>query len=626
MDASHTPLRWFLCRRQFLNYAAATGLLATVDGLWPAWAKQPNGLTASPALRKPGEPIDLVLRWQELQFGGRSGRAATLNGSVPGPLLRLREGEDVTIRVRNELGEDSSVHWHGILLPFEMDGVPGVSFQGIRPGETFTYRFPVRQSGTYWYHSHSGLQEQLGHYGPLIIDPAEPEPFKYDREYVVVLSDWTFENPYKVLGRLKKMSDYYNFQQPTLGDFFRDISADGLASTVKERMAWGNMRMSPADIADITGYTYTYLVNGLAPGDNWTGLFKPGERVRLRLINAATMSYFNVRIPGLAMTVVQADGQNVQPVETDELQIAVAETYDVIVHPQEDRAYTLFAESMDRSGFGRATLAPRPGMTAPVPELRERPRRTMVDMGMDMGAMEGMTMAAGTTEKMPAKDKGAMAAMGGMKKASSADDHSGHSGQMSGMKMGEEEPSCLPGITPCIGPEVGRHGPDTHGPGNTSVAWVQRDRLGEPGTGLADVGHRVLVYTDLRRLADDFDDRPPDREMELHLTGNMERYMWSFDGKKFSEVDGPIEFNYGERLRLTMINDTMMEHPIHLHGMWMELENGHERHIPRKHTISVKPAERLSVLISVDAPGRWAFHCHLLYHMDMGMFRVVRVT
>ncbi|ALC16635.1 copper-resistance protein, CopA family [Desulfuromonas soudanensis] len=610
MNSFPTPLDSLANRRQFLRYISATGLLATLDGLLPAWAREPAGLATGPAARAPGEPIDLFLRWQDLAFGGRRGRAITLNGTVPGPLLRLREGEDATIRVHNELGEDSSVHWHGILVPFEMDGVPGVSFPGIRAGETFTYRFPVRQSGTYWYHSHSGLQEQLGHYGPLIIDPAEPEPYRYDREYVVMLSDWTFENPYKVLAKLKKLSAYYNFQQRTVGDFFRDMSEDGLALTVKERLAWGNMRMSPTDIADITGYTYTYLVNGLAPGDNWTGLFAPGERVRLRLINAATMSYFNVRIPGLPMTVVQADGQDVQPVETDELQIAVAETFDVIVHPREDRAYTLFAEAMDRSGFGRGTLAPRPGMTAPVPGLRERPLRTMVDMGMDMsamGSMRGMEMGGG---KMP----------------SGAADHGDHPGQMTGMAMGEGEQACVPGMTPCTGPEVGRHGPDTHGPGNTSVARVQRDRLGEPGTGLEQVGHRVLVYTDLRRLADDFDERPADREMELHLTGNMERYMWSFDGKKFSEVQGPIKFNYGERLRLTMVNDTMMEHPIHLHGMWMELENGHGRRIPRKHTISVKPAERLSVLIAVDAPGRWAFHCHLLYHMDMGMFRVVRVS
>jgi len=360
--------------------------------------------------------------------------------------------------------------------------------------------------------------------------------------------------------------------------------------------------MTPTDMADITGYTYTYLVNGLAPESNWTGLFAPGERVRLRFINAATMTYFNVRIPGLAMTVVQTDGQDVEPVETDEIQMAVAETYDVIVQPQEDRAYTLFAESLGRSGHGRGTLAPRQGMSAPIPELRGRPLRTMVDMGMDMGGTAAMGNAG--TEATGAADSG----------------HDGHMPRMERPAGGAQESMAA------MSPIVGRHGPDRHGPGNTTVAQVQRNRLGEPGAGLANVGHRVLVYTDLRRLADDFDDRVPERDIELHLTGNMERYMWSFDGKKFSEVKGPIEFRNGERLRLTLVNDTMMEHPIHLHGMWMELENGHGARIPRKHTISVKPAERLSVLITVDAPGRWAFHCHLLYHMDMGMFRVVRVS
>ncbi len=596
METVSFPHNCALTRRRFLKYLAAAGLLPALDGLLPAYAREPTGLTTGPGTHAPGEPVDLILRWQHLDIGGRTGRVIAFNGMVPGPLVRLKEGEDVTIRVHNELDEDTSVHWHGIILPFDMDGVPGVSYTGIKAGETFTYHFPVRQSGTYWYHSHTGLQEQLGHYGPLIIDPAGPDPIEYDREHVVVLSDWTFENPYNVLAKLKKMSDYYNFQQRTVGEFFRDVSTVGWSATIKDRLAWGRMRMSPTDIADITGYTYTYLVNGLAPESNWTGLFKPGERVRLRFINAATMSYFNVRIPGLPMTVVQADGQNVEPMETDEFQIAVAETYDVIVQPQEDRAYTIFAESMDRSGYGRGTLASRPGMSAPVPELRERPLRTMVDMGMDM---------------LGDKRDG-LQSMGGK-------DH-GQSG-VTGMAMGG-----VGKMMREVGPVAARHGPDDHGPGNTTVATVQRNRLGEPGTGLVNVGHRVLVYTDLRRLVSDFDFRPPERDLELHLTGNMERYMWSFDGKKFSEVKAPIPFRFGERLRLILVNDTMMDPPIHLHGMWMALENGHGEHIPRKHTVSVKPAERLSVLISVDAPGRWAFHCHLLYHMDMGMFRVVRVA
>ncbi|MFV2072004.1 MAG: copper resistance system multicopper oxidase [Thermoanaerobaculales bacterium] len=581
-----------LNRRRFLRLAGATGVAFTVDGLLPAYARDLSGLGASPDRRVPGDPVDLFVRPLDLAVGGRKGRAITVNGVVPGPLLRLYEGEDVTIRVHNELDESTSIHWHGLILPFEMDGVPGVAYPGIPPGETFIYRYPVRQSGTYWYHSHTGLQEQLGHFGPLIVEPVGPEPFAYDRQHVIVLSDWTFENPYKVLAKLKKMGSYYNYQKRTVGDFFHDASEKGFGATVKDRLAWGRMRMSPTDIADITGFTYTYLVNGLAPGDNWTGLFLPGERVRLRIINAATQSYFNFRIPGLPLTVVQADGQNIEPVTVAEMQVPVAETYDVIVEP-EDRAYTVFSEAMDRSGFGRGTLAPRAGMSAPIPPLRKRPVRTMVDMGMEM---KGMAMDAPET--------------GG--------------DAMGGMDMKKQRP--MPGMGVEYGPVVGRHGPDDHGPENSTAPTVLLNRLGEPGIGLADVGHRVLVYTDLKRLDGDFDDRPPDREVELHLTGNMERYIWGFDGKKFSATDHPIQFNYGERLRLIMINDTMMEHPIHLHGMWMELENGHGPLIPRKHTISVKPAERLSVLISVDAPGRWALHCHLLYHMDAGMFRVVKVS
>lgn len=610
-----------LTRRRFLKGTAAAGLALLLEGLLPAYALEPSGLSITQGARMPGDPIDLFLRRQELNIGGRKGNAITLNGTVPGPLIRLKEGELATIRIHNELDEDSSVHWHGILLPFEMDGVPGVSFPGIKAGQTFTYQFPVRQNGTYWYHSHTGLQEQLGHYGPLIIDPAGPDPIVYDREYVVVLSDWTFENPYKIMVKLKKMSAYYNYQQRTAGEFFKDVSRTGGRAAAADRLAWGRMRMSPADIADITGYTYTYLLNGLAPESNWTGLFKPGERLRLRFINASTMSYFNVRIPGLPMTVVQADGQDVAPVETDEFQIAVAETYDIIVQPGEDRAFTIFAESMDRGGYARGTLAPRPGMRAPVPGLRQRPLRTMVDMGMDMGdmAMSGMPMPSEEHTGMQPKagtmhgDHGATQPMPGMM-------HGDHGGESSMAMHGSEDTMVKTGTV------TARHGPDHHRPSNVSVAAVQYNRLGEPGAGLENVPHRVLVYTDLRRLAHDFDVRPPERELELHLTGNMERYMWSFDGKKFSEVTAPIPFRSGERLRLILVNDTMMEHPIHLHGMWMELENGRGRQIPRKHTISVKPAERLSVLVSADAPGRWAFHCHLLYHMEMGMFRVVLVA
>jgi CopA family copper-resistance protein len=580
-----------MTRRDVLRTAASAGALVAAQGLLPAWARSLEGLQTPSGVSGGSQEFDLTVGRTVIQVDGRQSLAVTVNGSVPAPLLRFREGEAVTLRVRNELDEPTSIHWHGILLPFEMDGVPGVTFPGIPPGETFVYRYPVTQSGTYWYHSHTGLQEQLGHYGPLIVDPVRPDPVTFDREHVIVLGDWMFESPYSVLARLKKQSDYSNYQRRTVGDFFRDVSRDGLAATVDDRLMWGRMRMMANDIADVTGHLYTYLMNGQGPDTGWTGLFSPGERVRLRFVNAAAVSYFNVRIPGLPMTVVQADGQNVEPVTVDEFQVAVAETFDVIVEPLEGRAYTVFAESMDRSGYARGTLAPREGMTADVPALREPPQRTMIDMGMEM---DGMTMppdAGEMTMNNPPGDDD-MAAMSGMAGA---------------------------------GPIVARHGADSHGSGNAGVADVQRNRVAERGTGLQGVDHRVLVYTDLRSLEPHIR-QPPSRELELHLTGNMERYMWSFDGRKFSEVTGPIPFRHGERLRLTMVNDTMMEHPIHLHGMWMELENGQGEHLPRKHTISVKPAERLSVLITADSPGRWAFHCHFLYHMEMGMFRVVEVS
>ena len=584
-----------ITRRSFLRSSGALGAAASLSRLLPAYAATP--LLRAAGLSPPEREIDLRIGERALGIGERTARAMAINGTVPGPLLRLREGESVTIRVSNELHEDTSIHWHGILLPFEMDGVPGVSFPGIPAGETFTYRFPVRQSGTYWYHSHSGLQEQSGVYGPIIIDPAEPDPVEHDREYVVMLSDWTFEDPNDVLAKLKKMSGYYNFQRRTLGDFFRDASDRGLGATLSDRFRWGRMRMDATDIADVTGSTYTYLMNGMAPATNWTALFRPGERVRLRFINAGTATYFDVRIPGLEMTVVQADGQNVQPVTVEELRIAIAETYDVIVRPTEDSAYTIFAETMDRSGFARGTLAPREGMSAPIPERRPRPVRTMADMGMDMSDMD-----------MDIADTGP-----------EATGHTEHPGmEMSAM----EEHSNASG--PPWGPVM--HGPDDHGPGNSAVPMATRSRLHEPGVGLEDTDRRVLLYSDLRSLAPGYDHREPQREVELHLTGNMERYMWSFDGKKFSQAREPIPFEHGERLRLTFVNDTMMEHPIHLHGMWMELENGSGMARPRKHTVNVKPAERLSVLVTPDLPGRWALHCHILYHLATGMFRVVEVA
>ena len=578
-----------LTRRRFLQGSAAMSLLAGLELLAPAYARQSTGNTVARHSSTDGTDVfDLQIRRTPVIINGRQANPITLNGSVPGPLIRLREGREVVLRVTNHLQEDTSIHWHGILLPADMDGVPGVSFPGIRPGETFTYRYPVRQYGTYWYHSHSGLQEQLGHYGPLVIDPAEAEPFEYERDYVVMLSDWTFEDPHDVFLHLKKGEGYYNYRKRTVADLYEDIVEKGWRRTWNERAMWGRMRMSSRDILDVTGSTYTYLINGLAPASNWTGLFRPGERVRLRIINGSAMSFFDVRIPGLKMTVVAADGQYVEPVPVDEFRIGVAEIYDVIVEPGGDRAYTIFAESMDRSGYARGTLAPRAGMSAPVPAQRPAPERGMAAMGM--GGMQEMNMDG--HDSGPHRDHGMPA--------------------MSMAAGGSEE-----AIT---------HGSNNHGPGAAMVATSPRNRLDEAGVGLEDSPHRVLVYNDLRSPTTWPDQRKPERELELHLTGNMERYMWSFDGKKFSEVKEPIPFRYGERLRLTLVNDTMMDHPIHLHGMWMYLDNGSGDYMPRKHTISVKPGEQVSLEISADAPGNWAFHCHLLYHMEAGMFRVVNVS
>ena len=641
-----------LTRRQLLKGAGALTALAVVERFVPVYAwKDTNGSALTPRIDacSPTDTgvIDLEIDDLPFKVNGRAGSAIALNGTVPGPLLRLREGQEAVIRVNNRLKEISSIHWHGVILRPDMDGVPGVSFAGIQPQSVFTYRFTVRQSGTYWAHSHSGGQELLGLYFPLIFDPIEPEPFQYERDYVVMLSDWSFESPATIISKLKKQSGYYNFQRRTMADFFRDAQRNGFSATVKERWSWSKMRMDPTDFADVTGYTYTYLMNGLPAEANWTGLFKKGERVRLRFIAAGAMTYFDIRIPDLKMTVVQGDGQNIKPVEVDEFRIAPGETFDVIVQP-EDRAYTVFAEAMDRSGYTRGTLAPREGMTAAVPPRRPRPLRTMADMGMDMSGIEGMEGTSGmnaaaarkNAENMPGMDIAghdmrrmdtaeksldqASAQRRAMEEAAKKGEDMNGSG-MGGMKMGVGGANGLigaavPGSAPVM------HGSDTHGAGNSSIAMVARNRLDDPGSGFEQAGGKVLVYTDLQSPTPQPDTRTPTREIELHITGNMERYMWSFDGKKYSEAKKPIPFRYGERLRMILVNDTMMEHPIHLHGMWMELENGHGANQPRKHTVSVKPAERLSVAITADAPGQWAMHCHLLLHMEMGMFRVVEVS
>ena len=602
-----------ISRRRFLEQSTALGALASFQSLMPAYATETVGQQPISNLQSSISPIDLAIEDRILEIEGRETTVTTINGTIPGPLIRLREGEDVTLRVTNKLQEDTSIHWHGIILPAPMDGVPGISFAGIKPEETFVYKFPITQSGTYWYHSHSGLQEQLGVYGPLVIDPAGPEPVSYDREHVIVLGDWTFESPYKILAKLKKNPGYYNYQRRTMKNFFHDVSNSGLKDTISDRRRWNRMRMDPTDISDITGHTYTYIMNGAGPETNWTGLFKPGEKIRLRFINAAAASYFDVRIPGLKMTVIAADGQDVKPVPVDEFRIANAETYDVIVEPEEDRAYTVYAEAIDRSGFARGTLAPRLGMSAEIPERRKRPLLTMADMGMgDMAEMEKMDDAS-PDMKMD----------GPMKMEDAAATASDSAGAAPHENM-DDMPDMNSKWT--MNSEPVPHGPDDHGPGNASIPMMTKSMLDEPGFGLKDNGRRVLVYSDLKGIRPNSDMRKPGRTIELHLTGNMERYMWSFDGKKYSEVDGPVQFHLGERLRLTLVNDTMMNHPIHLHGMWMELDNGFGMYNPKKHTINLKPAERISLDITADAPGEWAFHCHIMYHLAMGMFRVVSVT
>ncbi|WP_032606118.1 copper resistance system multicopper oxidase [Pseudomonas syringae] len=565
-------------RRTFVKGLAASGVLGGL-GLWrsPAWALpnpgQPDELS--------GTEFDLTIGETQVNITGTARAAKTINGGVPGPLLRWKEGDTVTLRVKNRLDETTSIHWHGIILPANMDGVPGLSFDGIAPDGLYVYRFKVKQNGTYWYHSHSGFQEQSGVYGPLVIDAKEPEPFGYEREHVVMLSDWTDEDPARVMKKLKKQSDYYNNNQRTVGDFINDVSEKGWSATTSERTMWAQMGMDPTDLADVSGATYTYLMNGQAPNMNWTGLFNPGERIRLRLINGSSMTYFDVRIPGLKMTVVASDGLHVKPVVVDELRIAVAETFDVIVEPA-DGAYTLFAQSMDRTGYARGTLTSKPGLQAVIPPLDPRPLLSMEDIGMaamDHGNMSHDSMPGMDHSKMPMQTMPAM----------------------------QSHPES-----------------ENNNPLVDMQAMSTSPKLNDPGIGLRDNGRRVLTYADLRSTFQDPDGREPGRTIELHLTGHMEKFAWSFNGVKFSDAE-PVTLKYGERVRIVLVNDTMMTHPIHLHGMWSDLEDEHGQFLVRKHTIDMPPGSRRSYRVTADALGRWAYHCHMLYHMEMGMFREVRV-
>ncbi len=580
-------------RRRFVQGLGAGAGAATLGLLSPRLFAADIGTTVpkSPEILS-GTDFDLTIGNTPMTFAARMRPTTSVNGSVPAPTLRWREGTTVTLRVHNRLPTTSSIHWHGILVPFRMDGVPGISFSGIAPGETFTARFPVKQSGTYWYHSHSRFQEQTGLYGAIIIDPAEADPIRADRDHVVVLSDWTDEDPEHVFATLKRMNDYYNYQLPDARQFTQDVRTDGMSAALAKRRMWNQMRMIPTDLADVSGATYTYLVNGASPAANWTAIAKAGERVRLRLINGSSSTFFDVRIPGLKMTVVSADGQRVEPVTVDEIRLGVAETYDVIVEPTDDRAYTIFAGSMDRSGYARATLAPRPGMSAEVPAVGPKTWLTMTDMGMGDVDMK-MDMSPGMS-------------MGNMPM-----DHK-DMGDMKGMPVGGKAPMSMKGMK-SRDPAVDMHvmNPDPS--------------LNDPGPRLRGNGRRVLTYADLHTIGGADDKRGATREIQLRLTGNMQRFIWGFDGKKFSESE-PVHFDHGERLRIVLSNETMMAHPIHLHGMFGELEAANGEVLVRKHTFVVQPGKQLSYLVTADNPGQWAYHCHLLYHMEAGMFREVIVA
>jgi len=659
---SKVPTSKTVSRRHFVLGASSVLALTALPFPKPAWANSlplTNGATVLS-----GNHFDLQIGYQKVNFTGTERIATTVNGGLPGPTLRWKEGERVTLRVTNNLKEDSSIHWHGIILPSTMDGSPGFDFAGIKPGETYEYQFDVQQNGTYWYHSHSGFQEQTGLMGSIIIEPKDPDPVAYDREMVVLLSDWTDEAPEKVYAKLKKMNDYYNFRERTVGDTWSDVKTKGLAKTWSERKMWNQMRMNQTDISDVTGYTYTYLMNGVTPDHGWLGLFKPGEKLRLRIINGSAMSIFDVRIPGLKMTVVAADGQNIQPVLVDEFRIAVAETYDVIVEPESDRAYTLFAQTNDRTGYARGTLTSNPALQAVVPAMDPAPLLGHGEMGMGMSGMDhsGHDMSKMDETAKPQIDMSAMDHSGhDMTKMDSADkpamDHSGHdmikmdmsgmdhSGhdmtkmgnmEMSGMDHSGHDMSKMKGMTENspplakagFGSNFDSNGEPVHaktefGPHVDNRSMMPQSGLADPGIGLRNNGRRVLTYADLRGLHPTRDKREPTREIELHLTGNMRRYMWSINGMNFMGAE-PLQLTYGERVRFIIVNDTMMTHPFHLHGMWSELETGDPDYIPRKHTIIVQPGARISYLVTADAKGRWAYHCHLLYHM-LGMMRMVKV-
>ncbi|MGI8509245.1 MAG: copper resistance system multicopper oxidase [Gemmatimonadaceae bacterium] len=628
--SEHSPFAG-VSRREFLKASALAGLAAAIPGraLFAAGVVEPLGRLDERARRALGTAAtvhNLSIDRHGVRVGKRSGSAVLVNGSLPAPLLRFREGEDVVIHVTNHMSVDTSVHWHGFLVPFGMDGVPGFSYPGIKPGETFTYRFRIHQSGTYWYHSHSGGQEQEGVYGPIIIDPAERSPYAFDRDYVVLLSDWTPEPAEQIMAHLKKNSSWYNYQRRTVPQFFKALfHARSLAARdaiVQDRLMWAKMRMDATDISDVTGATYTYLVNGKAPEDNWTALFRAGERVRLRFINGSSMTFFDVRVPGLPMTVVQSDGQDIRPVTVDEMRLGVAETYDVIVEPRAGQAYTLFAQALDRSGYARGTIAETAGQVAPIPPMDPRPLRTMNMTGMNMGGMNmpvpGKTMPGATPAGQPRDTMQGMQGMKGMPGMIAMSDSTRADSATAAHRVAD-----MPGMTGTRMPDKGTmadmpgmaHGDSAVAATPEHAVQAAHEAAGNPGA-----GRRKLTYTDLEALTPNHDVRPPQYEIVLHLTGDMARYFWTINGKKLSESE-PIRMRQWDRVQIKMINETMMDHPMHLHGVFMEVQNGRPvANAPRKHTVIVPPFETATVQITALEPGAWAFHCHLLYHMMAGMF------
>ncbi|HBT32809.1 MAG TPA: copper resistance system multicopper oxidase [Pusillimonas sp.] len=581
-------------RRRFVQGLAAGGVMLGLSPFAHSVGVVSDRARTGTAPELTGTEFHLEVGQSPVNFTGNPRMAVTINGSIPAPTLRWREGDTVTIRVKNTLKEDTSIHWHGIILPYQMDGVPGISFPGIPPGETFVYQFKLEQSGTYWYHSHSGMQEAQGMYGVIIVEPRDVDSIQVDRDHVIQLSDWTDENPMRVLSKLKAQGDYYNYNKPTIADFYRDVSEMGMGAALDKRQMWNEMRMSPTDLADLSADVLTYLMNGTTPSGNWTGLFRLGERVRLRFVNGAANTFYDVRIPGLKMTVVQADGQNVEPITVDEFRFGPGQTYDVVVKPEDD-AYTVFAQSMDRTGYARGTLAVHEGLRAPVPALDPVEWLTMTDMMGDMSGMDHAAMGHGAT--------------GHGSNEPAAMDHAA---------MGHGSSSAAPSKSV-------RHARTEYGPSVDMRVDTPRTNLDDPGIGLRNNGRRVLTLADLHTIGGPMDPRGAEREIELHLTGHMERYSWSFDGVEFGQST-PVHFRYGERVRVILHNDTMMTHPMHLHGVWSELETPDGAFQARLHTIPVQPAQRISFLVTADALGRWAWHCHLMFHMDMGMFREVVIA